>query len=289
MSRWWADRTHIGLGVRRLEWRTCDVFGRVRHEGSADLDAGTGRSVAPWRPALDRLAREFERQPPRSGTRIEVVLSSALVRYAVVDIHPAARRVDEVEALAARRFARIHGDCARTWAFTLDEAGRGTARLACAVDSALLEALRGLADRAFCRLCSVTPNLALKYNRARARLDPQRTLYALVEADAICVVSLRDGLWRSVHCVRSPASLRCEIARAVARESALHPDEAAPSVMIHASATERVAVAGRDPGVAASRGLPAEAIGRAGGSRVAAAVDGDDGPDAPLALLEGVA
>ena len=77
------------------------------------------------------------------------------------------RKSSRSRAFSSRK---IHGERAKGWEVRLSRAGGG-ARLACAIDAALLERLKACFPKGGkARLVSVQPALMAAYNRARERI-----------------------------------------------------------------------------------------------------------------------
>jgi hypothetical protein len=163
-----------------------------------------GRSIAcdpafgaePWQGALAALkGLEWTRR-----SRVTVIVANPLVRYAVVPWSEALAGEQEEEAYLRHHFGKIHGERAKAWTLRASEAPRGAARLASAIDTALLDELK----RAFpkggkARLVSVQPELMAAANRWRCAIPAQGAWLVLAEPERACL-ALHDAKgWRSVQ------------------------------------------------------------------------------------------
>jgi hypothetical protein len=128
--------------------------------------------------------------------RATAVLSNHFVRYALVPWSDALDGHDEEEAYVRHHFAKIHGEPAASWALRWTESGK--ARLASAIDRALLDALR----QALPRLASVQPYLMAAVNRCRNAIPKSGAWLALVEGERACIALHAGGDWRSVQNAR---------------------------------------------------------------------------------------
>jgi hypothetical protein len=150
-----------------------------------------------------------------------IVLSNALVRYLVV---PWSRRItsaDERHALARHAFTTVFGAAAAAWTFVVSPAGDDRQTLAAAIDTALLEGLRGAAARGAAKLRSVQPLLMAVFNRWRDDVGREPVSFLILEPQRWCWASVVDGVWRRVQSGRIVAADESAAAEVVARQLAL--------------------------------------------------------------------
>ena len=142
----------------------------------------------------------FERRASALRGRVDVtvVLSNHFARYTVVQPQEGATPEEEL-ALARFQFAKIHGERARGWEVRLSRPGGG-ARLACAIDAALLEGLKaGMPKRGRVRLVSVQPWLMAAFNRWRSRIPRDGAWLVLAEPGRSCLARLAAKGWAWVQ------------------------------------------------------------------------------------------
>jgi hypothetical protein len=150
-----------------------------------------------WRPALAALAALLP-ETGLAGSDATLVLSNHFVRFVLVPMHAQLVRPADDLALARHEFLQAYGPAARDWTLQVSDDGRGRGpRLACAIDSALLEALRALCRARKLALLSLQPWLMHAFNQWRAQLDPNGGL-VLVEPGRLCVVRFHQGHWQAV-------------------------------------------------------------------------------------------
>jgi hypothetical protein len=163
-----------------------------------------GRSIAcdpalgsePWQGALATL-KAFEWT---ERCEVTAVLSNHFVRYAVVPWSDALSNAAEEEAYLRHHFAKIHGERAKSWTTRASEDGRGVPRLASAIDTALLEELKGAFPRnGKASLVSVQPELMEAINRWRDAIPREGAWLVLVEPERACLAMYKEGGWRSVQ------------------------------------------------------------------------------------------
>jgi hypothetical protein len=163
-----------------------------------------GRSIAcdpalgsePWQGALATL-KAFEWT---ERCEVTAVLSNHFVRYVVVPWSDALSNAAEEEAYLRHHFAKIHGERAKSWTTRASEDGRGVPRLASAIDTALLEELKGAFPRnGKASLVSVQPELMEAINRWRDAIPREGAWLVLAEPERACLAMYKDGGWRSVQ------------------------------------------------------------------------------------------
>lgn len=254
MSRWWPDTLHAGLAPGRVEVLARGPIGTLRYQGTrtpgndepppvAGEVASASTAPPAWRIAVDALADEVSRMRLAPGSVVRLVLASAFVRYAVVELDRKACSQAEVNALLAHRFRGIYGGVADQWQISVDEKAFGTRRLACAMDRVMLDALRQMCRVNRLRLQAIQPNLALRYNQLRRQLRAERLIFALVEPESLTLATFISGQWSQVHTVRGSGGIADELGRALLRDAAMHGCTAQPTLAIHVDSSMREAVA----------------------------------------------
>jgi hypothetical protein len=173
-----------------------------------------------WRGALDALAGQVG-AGALAGADVSVVLSSALVRYALVPHSDALADEQEELAFARHCFARIYGNQADDWAVKLGGAQPRKTRLACAVEQPLLDALSRVMAPLGARYRSLQPHLMASFNRWRARLGARPGWFVVAEPGLLCVTLLRDGQWQSVRTVKVAPDWPRELPGVLTREECM--------------------------------------------------------------------
>lgn len=202
MSLLWPDRLLVSLAPGEVSWvRLGGHFKpEVRDKGVVPVDPGHG--AHPWEGALAAL--RIKAQAWRTDRlSVKIVLSNHFVRYALAPYSAQIHGVDQELALARFHFSKVHGDVSRAWDIRLSPAAPGASRLASAVDSALIEALRqcfGQADRP--RLASVQPLLMSIFNSAGAAIPPSGAWLVMAEPERTCIALLCGKVWHTVQNVR---------------------------------------------------------------------------------------
>lgn len=190
MSRLWAETWRIGLAASRVEAFRLRPFTRaqVSAQGSASVQGDAA-------PLADRVAAALGLALAQAGAgrgQASVVLSNDLVHYTVLPWQAGITRPAEVQAVARLQFERLLGDAAQTCSVHCHEGGYGQPVLACAVDQALVDAVRAtLAERGL-KLVSVQPLLMAAANGLRKHLADDAAL-AIVEQDRVCLARWSGG------------------------------------------------------------------------------------------------
>ena len=164
--------------------------------GGSSIACDPALGAEPWQGAVATL-KNMEWTKP---CKVTVVLSNHFVRYAVIPWSDGLATPAEEEAYLRHHFAKIHGERAKSWTPRASEDRRGLPRLASAIDTALLEELKGAFPRGGkASLVSVQPELMEAVNRWRDAIPREGAWLVLAEPDRACVAMHREGGWRSVQ------------------------------------------------------------------------------------------
>ncbi|HWJ35201.1 MAG TPA: hypothetical protein VNR70_08040 [Steroidobacteraceae bacterium] len=200
MSPLWRDEVGIYLAQRRV----CLVRIRrgIRPSLAAELDHADPLAAAGWDGALALLERQFA-ESTWSDARVRVVIADHWVRYSVVPWSDALSSATERLAHARELMTGVFGAEMSDWTVSLSDAPPGSSRLASAMPTALLQALRDSAARHGHRLASVQPQLIAAYNTWRHVLPAgEAAWFVTVEEGSLAALRMcGDGIDR-VHAVR---------------------------------------------------------------------------------------
>jgi hypothetical protein len=200
VSRLWRERVRVGLCPDRL------------------VLAGSTRPVE----ELEALCARF---------KATVVLSSHYVRYAVLPWSEALRTQEEWAAFAQHAFASTYGNLAAAWQVRVCDTGRRRARIASAVDAALVEKLRALGA------VSVQPWLMAAFNARRRMFNGQAAWFVLQEHGRLTASLIAQGEWKLIRNRQANGNWREELPGILDRESAdcdqalLCAEEEAPATL----------------------------------------------------------
>jgi hypothetical protein len=118
----------------------------VRPTLAAEVDHADPAAAAGWEGALTLLEQQMN-EGTWSDARVRVVLADHWVRYSVVPWSDALSSTGERLAHARELMSGIFGAEMSDWTISLSEAPPGSSRLASAVPTALLQALKDAALR----------------------------------------------------------------------------------------------------------------------------------------------
>jgi AcrR family transcriptional regulator len=150
---------------------------------------------------------------------VRVVVSDHFVRYVIARWREDLRSPAERQAFIHHSFRETYGPAVEGWTLREDHGSHGRASLACAIDSALLEALRGIFRLARMRVASVQPLFMAAFNRHRRAMGADGAFF-VYESGRLCGACFGGEEWLSISNVRvvGPDAL----AAAIDRELVLH-------------------------------------------------------------------
>lgn len=181
----------------------------------------------PWRPAL--VALETALPGFANGrTAATAVLSNHFLRYAMVPWRAELADAEEDLSYARHCFTKVYGKAALKWEIRLSHQAPEMPRLASAVDTELLDALRRVFEGAGVTLRSIQPHLMAVFNSFRGRLLQRSAWFVLLEPGNLCLSLLRDGHWSRVRSLRIDSTWREELPLILEREAYLVDGPAVP-------------------------------------------------------------
>jgi hypothetical protein len=195
----WRERIDVALAPAAV---ACAVAprGLRRAVERTTLACETPRAAPAWHGAIAALRGWLTARRSR-GAELRVVLSNHFARYALLPWHPELTTRGEREALARHLLRDKYGEAADAWSVHLGVPAYGQNTLACAIDSALGEAVRSLADEHGLRLASMQSLLGLACDEFAPQLGRDAALFVL-EPGRLCCVAVRGGDWHAVQSVR---------------------------------------------------------------------------------------
>ena len=204
MSLLWRNRElRIGLAPER-----------VYVSGAASLELAPGDGG--WAAALEALPAILKGRSGVAG----IVLADQLVRYALLPHSEALKSDEQWAALARHRFSVLHGPRADEWRVSVAATAPHGARLACAVDEALIQALAGTFVKSQVKLGSVQPFLVAAFNRIRRRVGNGSCWIVVEETGRLTLALVQRGAWVAIRARRSDAQWRKGLGEILERESA---------------------------------------------------------------------
>ena len=225
---------HAHVQVER-GWRRPDAQSQM-------LPAQMHGAAFPWEPSLAAL-RAHMTEAALTGASVNVIVADCFVRYALIPWPGYILGRDEVEALARIQLENLYGEAIRSWTCRFDMRRYGEAGIACAIDTALVDAIETLCGDTGCTLASLQPRFMQAFNAARLPAEGC-ALFALSD-EGTCTLAARDEHgWRSIRSVRHQ---RAQLRHVLERERLLQGLPAdAPIYLAGASAS----LAGEVEGIA---------------------------------------
>ncbi len=211
MSPLWRDEIAVLIAPRRL------ALTRMRRGLRPQCIADTRRQLeegAPtdWRPALAAL-RICLSEAGWQGANVRAVLSNHWARYAIVPWAADVASDDEQLAHARICLGNIYGSIADQWRIGISDSPPGKARVACAMEAALLDELTSLIAACGSRLTSVQPQLVASYNGWRRQLGETSGWFVNIDEGSLAAARLVADGWDRVYSARIGSDWSVELQR----------------------------------------------------------------------------
>jgi hypothetical protein len=185
VSRFWAEPQRLLIEPDALCVGGSGAERRIAFDGPPDA-------------ALGRLAGESA-EWIRRGSRWQVVLADALVRYLVIEWPAGLRGRTERAAYVVHRFREVHGLNGAQWQFAIERTATKLPALACAAPAGLADAIGAWARVNRLRLAGVTGEFIAAYNRTRPRITHPHGALAVQRRGRLTVGVWRDAAWQALR------------------------------------------------------------------------------------------
>jgi hypothetical protein len=156
----------------------------------------------------------------RKGHQLSIVLADSFVKYMLLPWSAALKNDDQWLALARHRLATVYGAQAAQWEVKLTATAPKGARLACAIERSLVEALAQKSVAAHTDLVSVQPFLVAAYNQIRDLAGAGSCWLVVEEPGRLTLAYLQRGAWIAVRSRRVDTNWRLVLPEIIERESA---------------------------------------------------------------------
>ena len=172
----------------------------------------------PWEPVVEALRKNLA---PRfyGASRTSVTLSSHFCRYALVPSRAGLERAAEIRAYVQAKLKTQFGEVASDWDVQID--AYRDALLVCAVDRALLDALRTLFADVQVPVESLQPYFGRAFNRARRRVGANSGWFVVHERGLVVMSRFEAGRWTCLTSRRTPGDGPDALAATLEREQRL--------------------------------------------------------------------
>jgi hypothetical protein len=217
------DQVALWPVQRTLGWR-----GLIRTMDEPHIvSCSTASGATPWRAALHALESMLPEFAAHSAGAT-VILSNHFLRYVLVPWRAELADAEEELSYARHCFARVYGKAALQWSVRLSQEAAEAPRLASAVDTELLDGLKGVFSGAGIPLRSIQPHLMAAFNAFTGRRRQHSAWLALLEPGNLCLALLQQGRWSRVRSLRIGHAWREELPQILEREAYLADDPAVP-------------------------------------------------------------
>jgi hypothetical protein len=179
---------------------------------SVELDAQDGS----WNAPVEALAGTIAGMKGEAA----VVLADQFVRYTLLPWSETLKTAEQWAALAAHRFATLHGPRSAEWQVSVAETAPMGARLACAVDRMLVTRLMEVFAAANMRLVSMQPFLVAAYNRIRKSVGNGSCWIVVEELGRLTLALIQRGAWLAIRARRSDSRWHDALPEILERETA---------------------------------------------------------------------
>ncbi len=235
MLRLSRDRILIALAPDSLALLRVSGGVRPRVSGKRSIACDPAAASQPWQGAVAALG-EFASETRDANAEVTVVLSNHFARFILVPWSEGLGNAEEETAFVRYCFAKVHGERSKEWDLRLNPTPTGSARIASAVDSSLMQAVRAAFPAAArAKLVSVQPYLMSAFNRWRKDIKGERAWFLLVEPQRACLARLEGGRWSAVRNTRGNFDEPVQWAGLLDRERhRVGGDEVSEGVYVHA-------------------------------------------------------
>ena len=181
-------------------------------EAAADGEMPWSRAVK----TLEMTLPSFINQKPE----VNVTLSNHFMRYLLV---PWIDKMNDAEEMIFARhcFREMYGNAADSWTVRSSPGRAGVATLASAVDTGLLDDLRGSLGQMGLDIKSIQPHLMAAFNSCQPSLKGRSAWVALLEPGSLCLAVLQKGQFAWIRMLRIGDAWQEELATILQREAYL--------------------------------------------------------------------
>lgn len=235
MLRLSSDRILIALAPDSLALLRVSGGLRPRVSEKRTVACDPAFGAQPWQGAVAALEQVAE-ETRHTNAKVTVVLSNHFARFILVPWSEGLKNAEEETAFVRYCFAKVHGERSKEWDLRLSPTPTGSARIASAIDSSLVQAVRAAFPAAArAKLVSVQPYLMPAFNRWRKEIKGERAWFLLVEPQRACLARLEGGRWSVVRNARGTFDEPRQWAGLLDRERhRVGGDEASEGVYVHA-------------------------------------------------------
>lgn len=173
----------------------------VPNELSTEITLALPSNVDSWTATLQPLADWLDANPPGDAS-IAVQLANRYARFALMPWSSEVQGAEEEQTLALACLETQYGDMSG-WTVCLDPGTYGEARLICAIETSLLDALRETLEPRGIRCSVVQPYFVTCWNRWYKEISKAGPdlCFAVSEGDTAVMAIHQGGHWHSIRVV----------------------------------------------------------------------------------------
>ncbi len=211
MSPLWRDEIGLFMAPKRVVMARMKRGVRPVNVAERNIAVDT-RETHQWEAAIATLEHCLEDEIWHEAN-VRLVLADHWARYVIVpwsdELSSEAERMQHARLCMANTF----GDIVSQWTVTVSESAPGTAQVACAIPSALLERIRMLTEPRGLRIKSVQPHLIAAFNGWRARLPRGGAWFVTLDEGSLAAAHFTATQWDCVRSVRIGDDWEVELKR----------------------------------------------------------------------------
>lgn len=225
MLRWLPKRVRVSLQKDRIALVHLTAGGNPSAIKTAVIqDDGCSSPAAPPMHLLSKTLA----QPSWEGSRLEIVLSHQLCRFAWIPPGVLLRNAQEEDRFVRLRIAQDNGSLPDGWTIALSRGNPSQPRIACAIDGELVKAADAAAHDGGCRIASLQPLLVAAYNSRRDAIARRHLWFVTIERGRCCIGRIKEGQWRSLRLRRLFNDSESEVKRLLEQERLLADESDLP-------------------------------------------------------------
>jgi hypothetical protein len=211
VSPLWRDEVCLYVSPRRIVLTRMKRGIRPLHLAEHDCCVDGGE-ISQWEPALDALDACLD-DATWHGAAGRLIVANHWARYAIVPWSDAL--TDQSERIQHARYClgKTYGDVVVQWTVSMTESAPGAPQVACAIPTALLDAIQELTDRRGLHMKSVQPQLVTAFNGWRGKLPKGPAWFVTLEEGSLAAAHFAAAGWDGVHSVRIGSDWGVEVKR----------------------------------------------------------------------------
>jgi hypothetical protein len=232
-----ADNVAIVYRSRGLSKQILDQkyvsFSRLAETAEAETLA--------WLQATTHLDKLLGAMQAKFNTQLSITVASDFVRYLTLPPQQIHMSAEEKLAYAAAAYREVYGLVADGWQIQLQDTPAHEATISAAIDHKLLETLKQIALNKQLKLASIQPYLMSAFNGLQSQLRHTNGFLAIVEANRILLVNLKDGNCNSLRVSVRGEDWQAGLSGLMTRESLLS-ENIGKTLLVYAPAQKNAAL-----------------------------------------------